>query len=789
MKLRLLFILAISLFTYKSASAQSMVELTGQVKDAEIKNSLEFCTISIFNLKDSLITGGVSDENGFFSIQVPMGYYRINFSFIGYQTDTLKNVVVSQNKFLGVIKLKPDVKFLKEISVKTSSNENTLDREVQIVTDKMKAGTTSTKEVLDKMSGVEYDRYTNSIKVDNSSKIIILVDGMEKDQEYIKNISPDRLKKIEVIRDPSGRYALEGYTAVINIVLKKDYIGTEILFQNNNLFDVDASKSKYIFVQNYSSATINYTYNKFNIYGKFYSNLNSFNLNSSVVKEFMADSITISQNPFANDMNTKVNQMNNSFTFGTDYTLNPKHTFSFEGNVTLQPMQKNVTTVDFDVTEKKNDVLLNSYRLFTQTKSKSTSSYYSFFYDGKIDEKNTFKSNLTFSNYSEEYDNTNHVNEILLSDEVGKNTKNKVQFYLEYNHIFNEKKTLQVGYGNSYESQDNSFVIETVKSEFSLYDYRNKFYSYYSCQASKKLGVKFGCAAETSSPNTTNGDYNYFIYLPYFDLKYKLSNAFDFKLKYRSNSEYPSISQTNPFESKIDYQSIRIGNPNLKPQVTHRLSLQTNILGDFAKIEPYYHYSNNYIADIGSMRSDSMVLYSYDNVGKYENFGVLINFTLPLSKSIYWQNDFDVFNTTILYKGIKNNMNDFSMSSQLIYVNEKSGFVGGVKYQKENRKYLTAQGFNRGNNDFWLAFVQKPFFKQRLSVMIAYLSPISYGVNFDQGSYYKSARYSETRTSDISILKNIFILEINYRFNKGKTINKKDKAVDVKSEKVSKGIM
>ena len=295
MKSKLLIILTISFFTVKMGNAQSTVEVTGQVKDAESKKSLEFCTISFFNSKDSLILNGVSDESGFYSIQVPMGYYRVNFSFIGYQTDTLKNILLTQNKFLGVVKLKTDVKFLKEVSIKTSANENTLDREVQVVTDKMKAGTTTTKEVLDKLKGVKYDRYTNSIKVDNSSKIIILVDGMEKDQEYIKNISPDRLKKIEVIRDPSGRYALEGYTAVINIILKKDYVGTEVLYQNNNLFDVDASKSKYIFVQNFSSATINYTNNKFNVYGKFYSNINSFNLNSSVVKEFGADSITISQ--------------------------------------------------------------------------------------------------------------------------------------------------------------------------------------------------------------------------------------------------------------------------------------------------------------------------------------------------------------------------------------------------------------------------------------------------------------------------------------------------------------
>ncbi len=181
--------------------------------------------------------------------------------------------------------------------------------------------------------------------------------------------------------------------------------------------------------------------------------------------------------------------------------------------------------------------------------------------------------------------------------------------------------------------------------------------------------------------------------------------------------------------------------------------------------------------------------FSYDNVGKYTNQGVLVNFTIPFGKRLFWQNDFNFFNTRIEYNNQQNSVNDYSMSSQLVYVVEKTGFVCGGKYQKENRKYLTAQGFNRWNNDYWLVFVQKPFLKQRLSVMLAYITPITYGANFTQGSYFKTDRYTETRTSDINILKNIVILEINYRFNKGKSVTKKAKEVEIKEEKTSRGIM
>jgi hypothetical protein len=789
MKAKLFLLLALTSFTCIAGFSQSPIEITGQIKDRESKKSLEFCTVTVFNPKDSLIGGAVSDENGFFALQIPRGMYRFNFSYVGYQTDTLKNIPVTENKFIGLIKMTPDVNILKEVAVSSSSNENQIDREVQIVTDKMKAGATTTKEVLDKMKGVDYDRYTNAIKVDNSSNVIILVDGMEKDQEYIKNISPDRLKKVEVIRDPSGRYALEGYTAVINIILKKDYRGTEVFVQNNNLLDVDASKPEYIFVQEAASATVNYTYNKLNMYAKANSFTNSFNLKSWSVKEFTADSLSIEQNPVGDDINTKVKQMYNSLTYGTDYTLNPKHTFSFEGNLTLQPTANNRTSEDFTVLEKKNNQLINSYGLNNQAESNPTSSYYSFFYDGKVDENNSFRSNITFSNYNEHYNNNSFINDILLRNEVGTNLKNKLKFYVEYDHIFNSKHNIQFGYGNSYEDVKNSFEIEKEKTVFKSTDFRHKFYTYYGYQMNKKLGIKVGSALETSNPKTSLGKKSYVIYLPYADVKYKVSDLLDFKFKYRSNSEYPSLSQTNPFESRIDNQSVRIGNPALKPEVTHRLSLESNILQGLVKIEPYYHFSNNYIADIGRMVNDSMMQFSYDNVGKYTNYGALVNFTIPFSKKIVWQNDFNFFNTSIEYQNNVNSTNDFTMSSQLLYISEKAGFVGGVKYQKENRKYLTAQGFNHWNNDFWLLFAQKTFCQQRMSVMVAYISPISYGVNYFQGSYFKTDRYTETKTNDITILKNIFIVELSYRFNKGKSVNKREKEVDVKNEKSSRGIM
>src|ERR1051326_2417081 len=182
---------SIVFFITTNLFAQEKVELSGQVKDEQTKDELEFCSVSVFNLHDSLIANSATDSKGFFTVSLKRGTYHFILHFIGYKNDTIQIVAV-ENKFLGVFKMEPTEKVLKELTVKTNSNENQLDRETQIVTDKLKVGASTTKDVLDKVNGVHVDKYSGAVKVDNNDKVIILVDGLEKDQEYIKNLSPDR---------------------------------------------------------------------------------------------------------------------------------------------------------------------------------------------------------------------------------------------------------------------------------------------------------------------------------------------------------------------------------------------------------------------------------------------------------------------------------------------------------------------------------------------------------------------------------------------------------------------
>ena len=317
---------------------------------------------------------------------------------------------------------------------------------------------------------------------------------------------------------------------------------------------------------------------------------------------------------------------------------------------------------------------------------------------------------------------------------------------------------------------------------------RHKFYAYYSWNLNKKFGIKLGGAAETSTPEVYDEKINYFIYQPYADIKYKPFKFLDVRLKYRSSSDYPSINQANPFTYVIDQETISKGNPLLSPSVKHKLSVKFNILGGLASIEPYYHFSDNYISQIGALRDDGIFELTYMNAGNYEHKGIKGNFTIPFGKSLFFQTDANFYESQIEYDGKINKINDWKMNSQLIYVNKKYGGVAGIIFQNNLSKYITAQGYNMWNNDFWGVLVQQPFFKKKLNVMLLYMLPIDLATDYYQGSYTETNNYNELKNQDMTILKNILMVRVSFRINKGKSVRKTDKDIEQEEEKTSKSL-
>ncbi len=769
------------IFALTSFSMQTMaqVEVSGQVKDSVTREALPFCHVSAIFQKDSLVAAGITDDNGHFRIPLNPGPYRLIINLVGYQPDTIPVALGTENKYLGIIRLKAGQVELGEVMISGATKRYAIDKDVHVVTTKMREGSSNTLDVLERMNGLSYDRYNRAISVDGDKNVIMLVNGLEKNQEYIKNLSPDRIKEVEIMRNPGGRYALEGYTAVINIILKSDYRGTELSLMENGLIDLDTKVNK-PFPINYSTLTYNYTYDKVNLYVKGSSIYNTLRL-PGIQDQVYANGSSIQYRAPDPAGNLDVKMFSNSYTAGLDYYLNPRHTLSFESTVSAFPARQSTIT-DFNVSQFLNNSLINQYTSHSENSSDTRDITNSLFYVFKISDATKLNAEFTYDRYSDTYTNSLLQSNDFERYETGSNHKDFTKFYVEVNHTINEKSAINAGYGNTWRSLNNEYATNTRllpevpfiidSANFGMHEFRHKLYAYYSLSLNKKLSFKVGAAAEYSRPVTDVTDNTYLIYQPYLDLNIAALKKLNITVKYRAESEYPIISQVTPFTQVLDQYTSQRGNPNLRPELIHTVSARMLIMQGLVSLEPYYGFSNNRINRVVNPLEGNQIEFLYENVGHFRSQGIKGNVTIPLFKqSFIIKTDFDLSNQSFIYEERKNSINNWTMNNQFIYIDKKYHTVGGLIFQKQIKKVINAQGYDLVNNDIWLMMVQQPLFKNSLTVMVGYILPINFLATYNQGSYTDTGLYTTSSLYDISMLKNMVLVNITYRFNQGKSRN------------------
>lgn len=114
---------------------------------------------------------------------------------------------------------------LGEVTVTASNIERKGNHDLITITSSMRKGAVNTVQMLGSIQGMMLNRADNSLKYLGSDKIIILVDSVEKDVDYVKNLNHLRFDKIDVIHHPSGKYS--EYDVLINLRKKEVYEGYE----------------------------------------------------------------------------------------------------------------------------------------------------------------------------------------------------------------------------------------------------------------------------------------------------------------------------------------------------------------------------------------------------------------------------------------------------------------------------------------------------------------------------------------------------------------------------------
>ncbi len=225
--------LFIGAFAQEPAAQKGNARIAGSVVDADNNLPVEFANVALVDpATGKPVDGSVCDDKGHFIInKVAEGKYTVSISFIGYETQTIENIVIEKrgDVNLGIVKLATSSKILNEVVVEGQKQliEERVDRTIYNAENDVTTRGGDATDVLKRVPMLSVDLDGN-VTLRGSQNITVLINNKPSTimassiADALKQIPADQIKTVEVITSPSAKYDAEGSGGIINIVTKKN---------------------------------------------------------------------------------------------------------------------------------------------------------------------------------------------------------------------------------------------------------------------------------------------------------------------------------------------------------------------------------------------------------------------------------------------------------------------------------------------------------------------------------------------------------------------------------------
>ena len=570
--------------------------ITGKVVDQATKQPLPYVNIIIKDAAKKIITGGITDDNGLFSIKnIPEGNSIVEVQFIGYKTFS-KPVTVSRKSSkvnLGVISLEEDSTTLDEVEIRaeTSSVTQKVDRKViNVGKDLTSAGATAS-ELLNNVQSVSVDSQSGNISLRGNENVRVLVDGKPTNipaSELLKQIPSTSIKSVELITNPSAKYNPEGMSGIINIILNKN---ANMGFNGSINTGVEAGH----YVRYNASTNMNYKTGKVNFFGNYGFNGGD-RYNFGYVNR---PGVNNQDFVFTNDNESHL------FKIGADIYLDDKNTLSL---YTTQNWFDSNASGRAIITDNNGDLIEHSPN--TQTNESHNQAYnvnfkHDFEKEGhNIEFEANFSKNDTPSfleNRFLENSQPDYFNDI-------NNKRKSTLLNLDYTNPISKNGKLELGLEYRVNNTDNTNLTTQANFNNSSFSYDRDIYSAYANYGHKfgKLTMQLGARLEQykikgvfnqeGEPTETVTDDIFSVYPSAF-LTYNPSEKNQFQLSYSKRVDRPGIQQVNPIREWSTPLITSVGNPDLVPQFTNSVEFNytRKIKGGSITLGSFYRNINDVI--------------------------------------------------------------------------------------------------------------------------------------------------------------------------------------------------
>ncbi len=598
-----LFVLSM-LFSLLAAPAafaqQNKGKIRGTILDQSSSEPLPFSTIGVYTEKDSLVGGGISDEEGKYSVDLPFGKFYALIEFMGFESQKTKVFTLSreeQNVDLGQTELSTTASDLNEVVVQGEKTvmELSLDKRIFNVGKDLANAGGNASDILMNLPSVAVDPDGN-VRLRGSSNVRILIDGKPsglvsfKGSAGLRQLPANMVERVEVITNPSARYEAEGMAGVINIILKKD---SKQGF--NGSFEVIAGYP----LNTGFTANLNYRHNRINWfvnYGLSYREQPGVSeLYQEVYNEDGTTSI-LSQNN-----SSTVTGLNNNLRGGLDYYFN-ENSILTASYLWRRSDAHRITDIRYndylnsfddylgyslrrqDETEDEpnKEAILNYKRTFAQKGHEFTASFtYLNYWE---------RSNQLFTQYSFTPENTPEPAEDLVQTSLNDEYENQYLLQMDYVKPFASKGKIETGLRTSFREMENDYLVqeenesgdfETIAGLDNIFLYNENILAAYAIVGNEtgKWSYQGGLRAEHTDVETIlvetdeKNPRDYLNFFPSAHLTYNLSEENAFQLSYSRRVKRPVYNDLSPYVTFSDQRNFFSGNPDLNPEYTDAFEL------------------------------------------------------------------------------------------------------------------------------------------------------------------------------------------------------------------------
>lgn len=566
------------LFTY---IGNAQITISGKVITAENK-PLELAEVILLTKDSVAIKSELTDSAGHFNLKTNPGNYKIQIRQIG-KSLFFKELDTDKDINLGDIMVTIKENLLQEIII--SSQKKLIERKVdRLVFNVENSISAAGGDALDAL------KITPSIRVQNEkisligkSSLAVMIDDkliqLSGDDliNFLKTISSDNIKNIEVITMPPAKYSAEGNSGLINIKLKK-------VKKDSWSSSIRSAYRQAAF--NSENGGINFTFQKnkwsllTDISGQLNKRIYVNDFNYHYPDQYWQNNITSIKKA-----NTKV------FLLNANYEISKKSYIGFQMNTNKSKGNENDENTNLIYEElillaenytNGNNKINNSNQSYNLNFSHKLDSLGKFFtMDIDFFEYNNDKNNLFNSQeFNHLTNNVTIVNSDNLSDQNIKNYSFKTDWEIPFDLAelsFGSKISSTISSSSILSSviSNANNIIPNQKDE---YEFIEKTHAVYFSGSKKfntrwetKLGLRTEFTKTISNSISTNQEtkYNYAKLFPSFYLIYKPNDNSSYSINFNRRINRPSFWELNPARWYINTKSYNSGNPFLQPSFAY----------------------------------------------------------------------------------------------------------------------------------------------------------------------------------------------------------------------------